>query len=129
TNIGQEEQLANRQQPPLNTDTSASETPTLEGLGGGLLISPKYSPRRSPSTSTQEDSIFNALHNSPRPYAAGGGSVGDDSTGFIGGPPIDSSTPVRARKSASFPGSEPAPEEQSLRQRGSANTEERKGEE
>jgi len=129
TNTSQEEQPANHQRSPLNIDTS-SENPAFEGLGGGLLRSPGYSPRRSPSsnTSVQDDSLFNALHNSPRPYAEGDDSVGDDSTGFIGGPPIDSSTPIRTRKPVNFPGLGSAPEEQSLRRR-SANTKETKGEE
>jgi len=130
TNTSQEEQLASHQQPPLNIDTSGSENPTLEGLGGGLIRSPRYSSKRSPSnTSAQDDSLFNALHSSPRPYAEGDDSAGDDSTGFIGGPPIDSSTPIRTRKPVNFPGSGSAPEEQSLRRRRSANTEETKGEE
>lgn len=130
TNTGQEEQLASHQQPPLNIDTSGSENPTFEGLGGGLIRSPRYSSKRSPSnTSAQDDSLFNALHSSPRPYAEGDDSAGDDSTGFIGGPPIDSSTPIRSRKPVNFPGSGSAPEEQSLRRRRSANTEETKGEE
>jgi len=129
TNTSQEEQPANHQQPPLNIDTS-SENPTFEGLGGGLLRSPGYSSRRSPSSNTgvQDDSLFDALHSSPRPYAEGDDSAGDGSTGSIGSPPIDSSTPIRARKPVNFPGSGPAPGEQSLR-RGSANTEETKGEE
>ncbi|KAG0637888.1 hypothetical protein HOY80DRAFT_221233 [Tuber brumale] len=130
TSTGQEEQLANPQPSPLNIDTPASQSPTFEGLGRGLLRSPKHSPRRSPSrASAQEDSIFDALRNSPKPYAEGGDSVGDDSTGFIGGPPIDSSTPIRARNPVNFPGPEPTPEGQSLRQRRSANTEEARGEE
>jgi len=130
TNTGQEEQLANRQPSPPNIDTSASKSPTFEGFGSGLIRSPRLSPRRSPSrANAQEDSIFDALHSSPRPYAESGDSVGDDSTGFIGGPPIDSSTPVRARNPVNFPGPEPAPEEQSLRQRRSSNTDEAGGEE
>ncbi|CUS14757.1 unnamed protein product [Tuber aestivum] len=124
-----QEPPVDRQQSTPGIDTSASGNSTFEGLGGGLLRSPRFSPRRSPSNPTgQEDSLFNALHSSPRPYAEGDGSVGDDSTGLIGGPPLDSSTPIRARKPVNLSGSEPALGEPSLKQRGSANTEEGIGE-
>ncbi|RPB05062.1 hypothetical protein L873DRAFT_940432 [Choiromyces venosus 120613-1] len=125
SNTSQEEQPANHQQSPLNIDTSTSRDATFEGLGGGLLRSPGYSSKRSPSTySPQEDSLFGALNNPPRPYAENGNSVGDDSTGCIGVPPVDSSTPIRNRKPVNSPGSGPALVEQGVRRRFSRSAEE-----